>query len=87
MDPSRRQRTQTKATAEEQALDQIAREAGTVTRQYGTVGAGDGGRCGAGTGVVVARSGYMAATTPGFALAELGEGSEVVAASALAISV
>ncbi|XP_045785724.1 dolichyl-diphosphooligosaccharide--protein glycosyltransferase 48 kDa subunit [Maniola jurtina] len=27
MDPSRRQRTQTKATAEEQALDQIAREA------------------------------------------------------------
>lgn len=26
MDPSRRQRTQTKATAEEQALDQIARE-------------------------------------------------------------
>lgn len=61
--------------------------AGTVTRQYGTVGAGDGGRCGAGTGVVVARSGYMAATTPGFALAELGEGSEVVAASALAISV
>ncbi|KAJ8722967.1 hypothetical protein PYW07_004147 [Mythimna separata] len=29
MDPSRRQRTQTKATAEEQALDQIAREVST----------------------------------------------------------
>lgn len=26
MDPSRRQRTQTRATAEEQALDQIAKE-------------------------------------------------------------
>lgn len=26
MDPTRRQRTQTKATAEEQALDQIAKE-------------------------------------------------------------
>ncbi|CAK1552639.1 unnamed protein product [Leptosia nina] len=30
MDPSRRQRTQTKATAEEQALDQIARELGQL---------------------------------------------------------
>lgn len=57
------------------------------TWHYGSVGASDGSGCGADAGVVVARTEQLAAIAAGAALAVLGEGSEVVAATTLTVSV